>query len=447
MRQRNSKIYITLTICIILSTISSCTSVNIFAARYYRLLEKERMLYLGLRAIDSVAANEYLNLSSPTERGDFYEQYWHERNEEREEFEQRAFYAFKEYARYAPLDDERVLIYVKYGEPDRRYTITPEKKVGITSKEFVRPAEIWTYKSEGIEYDFVRIVRAFKIITQSTFGDDVIIPYLKEQKETLSVVSDTNFSDIFDFDIAIGRFRQAKNLTRLELYSVLPIKFPANCSLFRVVRIYNEAESLVTEKKNTLVPSETTSTTFYDEINCWLPPAKYKVLLEYFNLKTHQKGKQMVNVNLIEYKEDAKKISDLVFARLIDNSFTDAKFHKPPGRVIPLVNPKSPKSVPFYLYHEIYNLATRDGMHSLKTVYEIYNKEKMRKEIVDIIIQNEMGEGDIAYLAAKYHPMDLPVGEYIIVAKSIDLFTGEEYSAVAEFTLVERKEHTTTLLK
>lgn len=412
---------------------------NIIASRYYRLLEKERKIFLGLRAIDSVAAYEYLNLPSPTERAIFYRNYWGGKEVERQAFEKRAEYAFKEFGRYAPLDDERVLIYVKYGEPNRRYTITPEKRIGIASKEFVRPAEIWTYKSEGIEYDFVKIGRAFKIIVQSTFGDSVIIPYLKEQKETLPVVPDTDFSEIFDFDMAIGRFRQTKNLTRLELYSVLPIKFPTDCSLFRVVRIYNEAESLITEKKDILIPSETTSTTFYDEINCWLPPAKYKVLVEYFNLKAHQKGKQIVSVNLIEYKEDARKISDLIFAKLIDNSFSDEKFYKPPGRVIPLVNSKLPKSTPFYLYHEIYNLTTREGMHSLKTVYEIYNKEKMRKEIVDVMVQSEICEGDIAYLAAKYHPMDLPAGEYIIVARSIDLFTGEEYSTLAEFTLEDRK--------
>lgn len=423
---------------ILLSLGLSCTAVNITAVRYYRLLEKERMLYVGLKAIDSVAACEYLNFSSSTERSDFYSKYWQEMDEERAEFEKRTFYAFKEYGRYAPLDDERIMIYVKYGEPDRRYTITPEKKVGIVSREFVRPAEIWTYKDNGIEFDFVKIGRAFKIIARSTFGDSVIIPYLKEKKEISSIIPDTNYADIFDFDIAIADFRQAKNLTRVELYFILPIKI-ATASLFRVVRIYDEAESLVTEKVDILFPSDSISGNFYDEVNCWLPPAEYTILVEYFNLTTRQKGKRVTKVNLLEYKDDAKKISDLVFAQLIDNSLTDAKFHKPPGRVIPLVCSRVPAGTPFYLYHELYNLTTRNGVHSLKTLYEVYYREKMQKAIVDVMVQSEIGEGDVAYIAAKYHPMDLPVGEYIIVARSIDLFSGEEYSTVGAFTLEEKK--------
>jgi hypothetical protein len=49
-----------------------CCAVNIFAARYYRMLEHERIWYLGLRGIDTAAAVTYLNLESTQERNDFY---------------------------------------------------------------------------------------------------------------------------------------------------------------------------------------------------------------------------------------------------------------------------------------------------------------------------------------------------------------------------------------
>jgi hypothetical protein len=49
-------------ILIIISLLCIFCSVNILASRYYRLLEQERKLFLGLRALDSLAAIEYLNL-------------------------------------------------------------------------------------------------------------------------------------------------------------------------------------------------------------------------------------------------------------------------------------------------------------------------------------------------------------------------------------------------
>jgi len=396
-------------------------------------LEKERKLFLGLRGIDSVAAYEYLNLPSATERKYFYEQYWSGRNEEREEFEKRCEYAFKEFGKYAPLSDERIPIYVKYGNPTKRYIISPEKKVGILSKEFVRPAEIWTYKDEGIEFDFIRIARAFQIIARSKFGEKVIIPFLKEDTSWI-MISDSISQGSLNFELSFGRFRQRKNLVRLEIYTSIPSGKTTN-GFYRNIFVYNQAESLIVEKKDFLKPQGNGDTLFYDEVNLWLEPQRYYLIIEYFNLNERLKGRKEIAVDLLDYKEDAKKISDLVFASLIDDSFTDQKFDKPSGRIIPLVRTVVDVHTPFYFYHEVYNLAIKEGMHMIKTDYEIYNKEKMQKEVVDILTQGETGEGDIAYISAKYHPMDLPPGEYIVVARTTDLLIGEEYTAVGEFVL------------
>lgn len=415
----------------------SC-AVNILASRYYRLLEKERKIFLGLRAIDSVAANEFLNLPSPTERNIFYERYWKTKEEEREEFEKRTDYAFREFGKYAPLDDERISIYVQYGPPTRRYVITPEKKVGIVVKEYVRPAEIWTYKKEGIDFDFVRIGRAYRIVAKSMFGDSVIIPFLKEDTTTIEVADSNSFLNL-DFECSYGRFRQKKDLVRLELYSRILVEDTTNCRFLRSIFVYDPSESLIAKKRNIVKPEDGNKTIFYDEVNFWLIPQRYFVVVEYSNLKEKKRGKKEFYVDLLDYKNDEKKISDLLFAYLIDDSFTDEKFDKPTGRVVPMVQPISPEGIPFYFYHEVYNLTTKDGMHLLKTDYEIYNKEKMRKEIVDILSQTKSSEGEIAYVASKYHPMDLPAGDYIVVARSKDLLSGEEFTAVGEFSLKKRR--------
>ena len=409
---------------------------NIIAARYYRLLEKERPIFLGLRGIDSVAADKYLNLPSPTERKFFYDQYWQGRDGERQEFERRAEYAFKEFGKYAPLSDERIPIYVKYGKPTRRYVIFPEKKAGIVTREYVNPAEVWTYKNEGIEFDFIRFARAYKIIAQSRFGDSVIIPYLKEEESNVLNL-DTTINNRLKFDIAFGRFRQSRNLVRLEIYARLMIDDTTGCRIARRVKIYDRNDSLITDKINLLIPVDGDKDYFYDEINTWLSPQKYRILVEYSNLKSRVSGRKEFFVDLIDYKDDAKKISDLVFATLIDNAGCDGKFYKPVGRVIPLVQPILVVSTPFYFYHEVYNLMTKNGEYLLKTDYEIYNKEKMQKEIVDIMTQTKSDAGDVGYIGAKYHPMDLSPGSYIIVARTTDLLSGEQYSAVAEFVLVK----------
>ncbi|MGQ9535101.1 MAG: hypothetical protein ACUVTF_07720 [bacterium] len=80
-----------------------------------------------------------MNLPSPTERKYFYDQYWHRRNEEREEFERRVEYALKEFGKYAPLTDERIPIYMKYGKPTRHYIITPEKRLELYQKNMSDP--------------------------------------------------------------------------------------------------------------------------------------------------------------------------------------------------------------------------------------------------------------------------------------------------------------------
>jgi len=45
----------------------------------------------------------------------------------------------------------------------------------------------------------------------------------------------------------------------------------------------------------------------------------------------------------------------------------------------------------------------------------------------------------VAYLAAKYHPMDLLPGRYLIVTKDKDLLSGKERTAIGEFELVNPK--------
>ena len=406
---------------------------SVLAAPYYRLLENERIKFLGFKAIDSVVADQYLNMGSTKERAAFYEDYWLGRDEERTVFEERSAYAFRQFGRVAPVSDDRIQVYVKYGEA-RREVITPEKKVGVSSSVVVHPAEIWIYKSEGLIFDFVRMARAYELISISDFGDRVVIPHLQE------IASDTAINieveESLDFALSCGRFRQQRNLTRLELYVNVRIEDTTGSSFFRDIKVYGRGDSLVSHTRHILIPKGGATGMFVDESNLWLKPEEYRVVVEFVDIKNRRRGTKELPVNLIEYQDDAKEISDLIPARLIDMSFTHEKFDKPVGRVIPMLQRVLPLHRLFYLYSEAYNLETKDGMHRVRTTYEVYNKEQMRQEVVDVMIKDWIEAGNVAHLGTEYHPMDLSPGSYIIVLKVKDLISGKERSAVSEFRLV-----------
>ncbi|UCG92857.1 MAG: GWxTD domain-containing protein [candidate division WOR-3 bacterium] len=429
----NKRLYAILAI-LVAGVLIHCAT-NIFAARYYRLLEKERPIYLGLRAIDSLAAVEYINLPSATERARFYENFWRdEESDEREKFEERIAYAYRTFGRYAPLGDDRIPIYVIYGPPSKREIIAPQQKIAVGTREVVKPAEVWTYNAHGTIFDFLRMSRAYEIIAQVDFGDKIRIPHLTEVTKDSTVEIESAPS--LDFDVAIGRFRQKRNLTRLEVYFTVEIEDTTGLSFARHIRVFDKKDSLIDEKKDILIPQDGEKGVFFDEANFWLKPDRYYLEIELADIKNRKVGKKSLSVDLVEYQDDAKEIGDLIPAAIIDEAFTHEKFNKPVGRVIPLTKPVLPVHTPFYFYTEGYNLEIKDGMHRLRTAYEVYNKAKMRKEIVDVMIRDWISPGDVAYIGAQYHPMDLSPGYYIIVAKIKDLLSGKERTAVTEFELV-----------
>jgi hypothetical protein len=429
----NRGIKIALAVCVLLACV--CSVVNIFAARYYQLLEHERKIYLGLRGIDTLAADQYIDLSSATERAEYYELYWQDKEEgKREQFEERIAYAFRTFGRYAPLSDDRIPVYVRHGPPSRREEITPEKKIAVQRREQVKPAEIWTYKRDGLKFDFIRFTRAYELIARSEFGERVNVPFFAEiAGDTVTEIRPD--APPLDFRIGIGRFRQRRNLTRLEVYITFDTGDTTGLRLVRKVRVWNMFDSLVGIQSDLVSLRGSASGTFFDEVNFWLKPDQYRCEIELTDQTNGKTGKQETVVSLVDYQDDAKEISDLVPAKLIDGAFTHEKFHKPVGRVIPLTETRVSVFQPFFFYAEVYNLETDNGLHQLSTTYEVTNKEKMRREVVDVMIRDYVEPGDIAFLAAEYHPMDLAPGHYIITMRVKDILSGKERTAVSEFEL------------
>jgi len=422
---------------------AACGSMSsIMGARFYRLNEQERKVYVGLKGIDSTAADRYITMETSPERAVLYDSLFENKLEEQKVFEQRIEEAFKEFGRVSPMLDDRLPVYVRYGPPPGRRKIDPSKNAGVTSRIVIKPSEIWRYPSEGLEFDFVRMGRAYKIIARSEFGSRVLVPVLRETDLTPPVPESS--STELKFDLAYGRFRQSKNLTRLELYLSVPIPDTTGTVLGRDIKVYDQNDSLVDHRSAAVQPANAGQGDFIDEVNLWLEPLEYRVVVTLTDPKRRSFGRREFKVNLLEYAEDVKEISDLVPASLIDESFTAEKFQKPIGRIIPLTKARVPVHQPFYFYHEVYNLETQKDMHQIRTTYQIYNlkvssSQPIKEEIVDVLLQEIFGEGDVAFMAAKYHPMDLLPGRYLIVVRDKDLLSGKERSALGEFELIDKK--------
>ncbi len=420
----------------VLAAIACGSLSSIAGARFYRLSERERKIYAGLRGIDSAAADRYLILESSSERAAMFDSLFQERPAEKAVFEQRIDEAYREFGRFSPMLDDRIPVYVRYGPPPGRRRIDPTKITGVTARIAVKPSEIWRYPSEGLEFDFIRLGHAFKIIARSEFGGQLSIPFLRESNSNLPA-PESSLSTLA-FDASFGRFRQTKNLTRLELYIQLYLADTTGCELYREIQIFDPNNQLLQRKTALLQPVNAGAGNFTDEVNLWLPPSEYRIVIILSDGKRLISGRREFNINLIEYASDTKEISDLVPAQLIDDGFTAEKFQKP------LVKVNQPVHQPFYFYHEVYNLQTQNGMHNLRTTYQIYNLkinrgQAMEEEVVDMLFQEIFGEGDVAFLATKYHPMDLLPGRYLIVVRDKDLYSGKERSALGEFELVEKK--------
>lgn len=424
--------------------IVACGSMSsILGARFYRLSEMERKIYVGLKGIDSSAADRYIVLESSVERVRLYDSLFQDQPEARKRFEERIEEAFREYGRFAPLLDDRIPIYVRHGKPTSRRVITPGKTVGVTQRYVIKPAEIWDYRSEGREFDFIRMGRAYRLFAETEYGERVPVPHLKEEPDQAITPLQPAGGNL-NFRLSYGRFRQKKNLTRLELYFAVDLPDTQGVRILRKVDIYDQKDSLLDERSMILVPRNAGRGVFYDEVNLWLEPQQYRVSIELYDYQTRSAGKKEIFVNLLEYAEDVKEVSDLIPAALIDESFTAEKFQKPVGRVIPLVNNAMPIHRPFYFYHEVYNLETKNGLHQIRTTYQIFNLQDRRdlpieEEVVDVLLQELFEEGDVAYLAAKYHPMDLLPGRYLIVTKDKDLLSGKERTTIGEFELINIK--------
>ncbi|MEO0226353.1 MAG: hypothetical protein ABIL05_05320, partial [candidate division WOR-3 bacterium] len=207
--------------------------------------------------------------------------------------------------------------------------------------------------------------------------------------------------------------------------------------LIKEINIYDEHRVRVDSIYSRLVPRGAKSGFFVDQINVLLIPRVYDVEIALTALPGGERMVKKLKIDLLEYADDRKMVSDLVKASLIDDGWTAVKFAKPSKtRLIPLPLRATSVAQPIFFYHEVYNLGlNEEGNHRIKTKYRIVEKISKKEQLVDFVEKIEEDIGTTAYVAVKYHPMNLPPGQYLVVAETQDLILGQTFYSMLEFAL------------
>lgn len=426
--------------------VTACASLFFAACRtsfempplFWILTEPEKQYYFGMLSIDSAAARRYLNLEYPAERTQMLEVYWRGREAEWMEFRSRVGYAEKTFGKHGIVNDDRARLYIRYGPPSERTVVeSKRKRISLTAILEARPVEVWIYRNSSREFDLVKSAGGnFKVVAASRTGDSVAVAWLEAVPDSMARGRQST-PVITAFDVSIGRFRQKKGLTRLEIYIGVDLPDTSGVVLDRDVKIVDQSGQVVDRDTAVVLPRGAPAGYFVDEVNFLVQPRRYKIEVA---IRARPDGERMVKnfeVDLLEYAQDLKLVSDLVQASIIDDGFTADKFVKPAKpRLIPCPSRGTPVGRPFYFYHEVYSLAINaEGNHRIKTSYRIFEKTTRQEQIVDYVEKVEEDVSATGYIAAKWRPMNFPAGRYVVVAETHDLIVDRKVQTILEFEL------------
>ncbi len=407
---------------------------------FWSLTEPEKKYYFGMLSIDSASARQYLNLEYAAERKQMLERYWQGREAEWTEFQSRVDYAEKTFGRHGIVNDDRARLHIRYGPPSERTIVeSRRRRISLTAILEARPVEVWIYRNSNREFDLVKSAGGnFKVIAGTRTGDSLAVAWLEAVADSIARRRQCP-ARIDTFDVAIGRFRQRKGLTRLEVYIGVALPDTSQVCLDREVRVIDQSGEVVASESGPIVPRGAPVGYFVDQVNFLVVPRQYRVEVA---VSAGPGGNRLVQsfiVDLLEYAGDLKLVSDLVKASIIDDGFTADKFVKPAKpRLIPCPGRVTPVGQPFYFYHEVYNLAVNaEGNHRIKTGYRIFEKTTRQEQIVDYVEKDEEDVSATGYIAAKWRPMNFPPGRYLVVAETHDLIVDRKVQTILEFELAK----------
>ncbi|MGQ9708263.1 MAG: hypothetical protein ACUVUR_05250 [bacterium] len=406
-----------------------------------RLNPEEKIEYLILLTVDPTAAKEYLNLPLGS-RKDFLDWFWQGRSlAEHEQYFNRAVKAKELFGRLDFLGDERIPVYIRYGPP-RREEFTPRPVANETLCLFVNPAEIWTYDSLGLQFDFVRKEVGFKQVGVSRFGS-AWFPVALEEVDYGRPPQPGPTPEKLDFFIAIYRLGQQQDTVEVELHYGIAL----NQRLFPV-----DEQSLVycefqfQSRRNGTWNSagwfgfrpDTTEGLVVGRQTFFLPADIYQVTARAVTRDGNALALRRTELNLIDYLRRSQPCSDIVFYSLVDSHFQSPQFQRRDWRrVVPLVVPEVRGGSTFYILYEVYNLSTDYlNRHRVEAEYEIMDLSTRQLAVIPTPRRFITATGTTGTGLERIHTMDLNPGNYSLLVRVKDLNSERAVSLTTLFRVL-----------
>ncbi len=406
-----------------------------------RLNQNEKLEYLILRTVDRGAAEEYLRLSDPANRADYLNWFWQKRDTgEYRILKNRAERAKELFGKLDLLGDERIPVYIKYGPP-RREEYAPRPLENETLRLFVNPAEIWSYDSIGLQFDFVKKGVGYQQVGFTRFGKGYFPPAFEPVDYGAQAPAPLASARKIDLKIGVYRFAQIEDGVEVELHYGLPgvelVKLKQHLIHFQFLFISRSGIRVSRAGWFGFHPDTTTDYVVGRDV-FHLPFDLYTVTVEAVNPDGTIYGIAEQKLSLIEYLRRVQPVSDIAFYALIDDVFQSPQFVRPEWqRVIPLPGAEVKAGGTFYVLFEAYNLKTDSfNRHRAEVIYEIMEVNSGQMAVIPTPVRFITGNGTTGVAQERVHTMDLRPGTYLLIARIRDLNSDRTASATARFSIL-----------
>ncbi len=445
--------------CLLLFMFAGCATTSV----WQRWSPDEQKRYFGLTFIeeDTILA-QYRSLPDQESRDAWYKTYWAAKDPDGSllaEHRSRLDRAWREFGGRMFFRDGRSGILIRYGPPEKETGNQPflhalgNKQLagGTYIKE--RAWVIWEYPSQGRCYDLLLEDGHFQLVADvysdklhpvaffaaDTFHPGEILPNKAQQPLACE----------------FGRFRSADGgRVRWEIYWRIPA--PRNSQQGEGRRYLGIFDL---HGKDGLISSDTLGYRLeytgdellrpqaYGQRNTDLPPGRYKMKIQLRSQPGDTVYAGEMETELVGYRSGVREASDVEMAVLQDSTYVSSDFRKDKyRRVISAVSGKINRYQPFYVYYEVYSLATdAAGEHQVTVGHGIYLSDttgSLKECIVDTRDLFYQDAGDYLSACHKVHPMALEPGEYILVIDVKDLISGRLSKITHRFEIQDGQEFT-----
>jgi hypothetical protein len=410
----------------------------------------EKLDYLVLASIAPEAGEDYLMTSTRPGRADYLKWYWSQPPYASDQgvrtfYHERAAQAQTFFGQLDLFGDDRVRTYIRHG-PARRESFEPRTTRTESLTIMVPAAEIWTYDSLGLQFDFVKTGVAYKLVGQSEFGPRVTMPALEPVDLGRAAPRPAPDARPLGLAVALGRLGQEADSVHVELHYGIP-----RAELYRAFggsqplvyikvdllpRNRSKAETVVAWV-STNVSGDTSGLAVGREALV-LPVDVYSVRV--LGVTADGRVASVVNreLNLLDYVRRAQPSSDIIFLAIADSAFQSPQFV---GfgwpRLVPLVEPSLVAGQTCYVLYQLYNLGLDSaGSHRLEVDYDFVSESSRQLAYAATPARFVSGPGRTATVVERLHTMNLRPGSYLIVARTRDLASGRRVSLTTRLRIL-----------